>query len=189
MMTLIKKILNTIRKRISGPKWQDIEYFDVLWRARIELMSGYIPNGASVLDLGCGKMWLKDFIHESDYYPVDYTSRGIGTIICDFNKDPFPDIYCDVSFVSGCLEYVLDYKAFIRNIAKYSKTCIISYCTTEDYSDTKERNALAWVNHLSYNELIGIFKDNGMKLIEEAKFQEKSSVFVFSRGNNSEGSQ
>lgn len=180
-MILLKKILNSIRKRIFVPKWQDIEYFDNLWRARIELMSGYIPKGASVLDLGCGKMWLRELLQDSEYYPVDYTSRGNGTIICDFNKDPFPDINCDVSFVSGCLEYVIDYKSFIREIALHTKTCIISYCTTEETPDLKERMSLVWVNHLSKQEIIELFKANGMQLIDETTYLVKNSIFVFSK--------
>ncbi|MBK9568932.1 MAG: hypothetical protein IPO53_02690 [Chitinophagaceae bacterium] len=40
-------------------KWQDIEYFDDKWKERIEQMARFIKNGSSVIDLGCGPMWLK----------------------------------------------------------------------------------------------------------------------------------
>lgn len=186
MHNLIEKFIQIFQKKSRPKKWQEIEYFDALWRSRIKLMSSYIPDGASVIDLGCGKMWLKEFIKNSVYYPVDYVWRGEGTIICDLNKDKFPDIKSDISFVSGCLEYIEDYKSFICNISNNSKKCILSYCTTDLIPDIKERKSLAWVNHLSRQEILDIFTEKSMQLVEENMFQLLNSIFVFSKISDTE---
>jgi len=53
-------------KRIFSQKqlsWKEMEYFDPAWKQRIETMAALIPKQSqSVLDLGCGKMWLKDYL-------------------------------------------------------------------------------------------------------------------------------
>ena len=82
---ILRKFIN---KKIN---WKDIEYFDDKWKLRIDKMSKYIERNDSVMDLGCGKMWLKKHLHETNLYiPVDYKNRGEGTIICEFNKNEFP---------------------------------------------------------------------------------------------------
>ena len=43
-------------------KWQDIEYFDDKWKERIEQMARFIKNGSTVIDFGCGPMWLKEYL-------------------------------------------------------------------------------------------------------------------------------
>ena len=77
------------------------------------------------------------------YYAVDYKKRGEKSIVCDFNKYEFPIIKVDLCFVSGCLEYIEDYKWFIKEISKISNACVISYCTIENFQTLlkeKEKN-------------------------------------------------
>ena len=64
--------------------WKDIEYFDENWKERIRLMSQFIPQGVTVLDLGSGREWLKEVVGENFYTGVDYTRRSSTTIVCEF---------------------------------------------------------------------------------------------------------
>ena len=187
---MIKSLKDNIKSWYKGVKWQDIEYFDTLWKRRIELMASYIPAGASVADLGCGEMWLKDFLTTGNTYnPVDYKERGSGTIICDFNKGEFPDIICDIAFVSGCLEYVIDYPSFIYSISGNYSACILSYCPLEIISNIKERTALAWKNHLKEDEVAKQFLQHGFNLVEKTTFQDKNTIFVFAKPGYKMGRQ
>ena len=160
--------------------WQGMEYFDESWKRRIEEMARYISPGESVIDLGCGKMWLKPLLKDNLYYGVDYRTRGENTIVADFNSHQFPDIAADVAFVSGALEYVEDYEWFAREICSHTRRCVLSYCTTEHYPDLNTRNEKAWKSHLSRAKLLELFGKNGMYLDSEITTVPQNSIFVFS---------
>ena len=162
-----------------GKRWQDMEYFDPKWTERIREMAKYITRGKSVIDLGCGKMWLKEYLHENPYFPVDYISRGDDTIICDFNKKQFPNIQTDIAFVSGALEYVVDTSWFVSEISMHSRECILSYCLKENFSDINFRKKQAWVNNFSRNEIVDLFRSFGFVLNSENTTTSKNSIFYF----------
>jgi len=168
---------------LTKKNWKDIEYFDDAWKKRIKLMATFIPDNKTITDLGCGKMWLKEYINDKNikYIPVDYKNRGNNTIICDFNKHEFPTNESDIAFVSGCLEYVIDPEWFVNKISENNKLCIISYCTTDHYNNMTIRKANAWKNNLSKNELINLFRKSKMLLINETITNTKNTIFIFKK--------
>jgi len=177
---VLKKMFSRfIQTSNQSKEWKQNEYFDESWRDRIHLMSKFIPDGSIVMDLGCGKMWLKEMISTSGYIPVDYCDRGFGTQLCDFNNKEFPNKTVDYSFVSGCLEYVVDPKWFISEIAKASSACIISYCTTDNVADIGTRKKFCWVNNLSRSDIIELFQEGNMFLRHETLYLSSNSIFVF----------
>ena len=182
MVTYMKKLFGKLYKKIIKKNilWNEIEYFNPSWKQRVKNMSHYILPNESILDLGCGEMWLKEFIrHNNVYYPVDYKDRGKETIICNFNNYEYPEIETDVAFVSGCIEYIEDYNWFIDCIAKNHKKIIISYCILEDFKDKEERKKKAWVNHLSENELVNVVEKAGFSLVQ--KEYGYSTFYVFNK--------
>lgn len=140
-------------KAMIQANWKDIEYFDDSWRQRINRMAGFIPAKATVMDLGCGRQWLRDIVGPQNYTGVDYRPRGENTVVCDFNKRQFPDFRRDVAFVSGCLEYVTDYRWFIAQICEKANMCILSYCSLEMHPDLVARRRVGWVNNLTIDEI------------------------------------
>lgn len=161
-------------------KWEHFEYFDDSWKKRIEIMSNYIKPGETVLDLGCGKMWLKEYLKQDNLYiGVDYKVRGENTLLCNFNLKEFPKFKVDISFVSGTLEYINNLGWFIGQISYYSNSCVASYCATNHFPDIKFRKKLGWVNHLSDEEIISVFNKNSMYLGEKVLTKEKNSIFHF----------
>jgi hypothetical protein len=176
-------LYKTVKKSfymITGKRsWRVFEYFDPAWKKRILAMSQYIPDGASVMDLGCGKMWLQQYLKNNPYYPVDYTERGPGTIVCDFNMKQFPTQKTDVAFVSGTLEYVNDPQWFLSCISRHSNQCIISYCLKEYYPNQTFRQKQSWENNLSRDEIIQMFYEVGFQLVEEIEVIEKNRIFNF----------
>ncbi len=161
--------------------WEELEYFDESWKKRIEEMARFIASGESVIDLGCGKMWLKPFLRNNVYHPVDYKRRDERTVVANLNRHEYPDIGADVAFVSGTLEYIEDYEWFVRQICLRSTRCIVSYCTTECYPDLKVRHRKAWKSHLSRSMLLDLFTKNGMGLDAESGVVAQNPIFVFSR--------
>ncbi|PZR81745.1 MAG: hypothetical protein DLM68_17160 [Hyphomicrobiales bacterium] len=164
----------------SAVNWKEIEYFDQTWINRVRKMAAYVPPKSRVLDLGCGEMWLREFLEDCIYIPVDYKTRSAETIVCDFNRCEFPDEQVDVAFVSGCLEYIENPFWFIEEIATHSKICVISYCSTEHFDDPAQRAALGWKNSFGSKELISLFGANDMKLTDETFLQDtKNTIFRF----------
>ncbi len=162
-----------------APSWRNLEYFDQSWIARISAMAAYIGPCESVVDLGCGRMWLKKFLGANPYYPVDYRRRSSETHIADFNRREFPCFISDVAFVSGTLEYVDDPEWFINMVARRCRKCIISYSTIELFPDGELRYKKAWKNHFSRAELISIFLKQGMTLQHENLAVAGTHIFVF----------
>jgi hypothetical protein len=185
-MNSMISVLRRVRDRVESltgryRSWEELEYFDESWKKRIAEMASFIAPGESVIDLGCGKMWLKPFLKNNIYHPVDYKLRDEGTLVADFNSHEYPEIGADVAFVSGALEYIEDYEWFVRQVCSRSNRCIVSYCTTECYPDLKVRDRKAWKSHLSRSMLLGLFTKNGMDLDAESTAVEQNPIFVFSK--------
>ncbi len=182
----IRNLLKILKQKsglgTQSNNWKQIEYFDSDWKERIKIMAAYLEPGKIVTDLGCGKMWLKEYIPETNiYYPVDYINRGDDTVICDFNNNEFPTHKSEIAFVSGCLEYIEKPEVFIRKIAENNTICILSYCTTDNFKTLRTRKANAWKNNLSRSELIKLFSDQNMKLYDENITESKNNIFIFKK--------
>jgi len=163
--------------------WANLEYFDETWKSRIQEMARFIRPGESVIDLGCGMMWLRPYLKDNVYHPVDYRRRDESTIVLDFNNHQFPPITTDVAFLSGTLEYIRDYEWFVNQVSRHCTRCIVSYCTTENYPDLNTRKNKAWQSHLTRAQLITLFTKNGMHLETESNQITHNPIFVFSKGD------
>lgn len=181
VLGLTKRVLGKVLLKKSV-NWKEIEYFNSDWKNRIVIMSQFINSGDSILDLGCGEMWLKEFLPEKCLYiPVDYTARkGGDTVICDFNKGEFPELKVKVAFISGCFEYIIDYNAFVKNLSTYCDRVIISYVSKEIQPDLNKRIGYAWKNHLTRSQFLKVFVRNGFTL-EKSVTDGKFFIYHFLR--------
>ena len=110
-----------------------------------------IRRGARVLDLGCGHMDLKRLLPGCEYFACDIVSRGAGTHVCDFNRDPLPDVDADTVVVLGVLEYLDDPQAFVTKLTRYRARLILSYHPCE----SGVRHG-AWTPLLSETQLLAV---------------------------------
>lgn len=164
---MIKKIKEFIKKQnnTAPSSWKDSEYFDEAWKRRISALATFLEDEKRVLDLGCGKMWLKEMLpKEVQYIGCDYVERGQDTLVCDFNKKEFPAVRVDVCFVSGVLEYIQDTDWFLKNIKNCCNALIISYCTTDLHPSVKVRRLHNWVNDFSFEQLKEKIESKGFVL-------------------------
>jgi ubiquinone/menaquinone biosynthesis C-methylase UbiE len=160
--------------------WSAIEYFDKEWASRIAAMARHVPAGSSVMDLGCGPMWLKAARPDLNYTGIDYTFRGTGSIVADFNRKQFPTKQCDVAFVSGCLEYVRYPRWFIAQITRMANRCVMSYCVVDIYDNLAARRRAAWVSDLSKADIECLFRSEGFSLSAQYE-HDGNTIFVFDR--------
>ena len=179
------KIINTIMGKFTfkkTPKWEDIEYFDTQWKKRIKEMSKFISPNESILDLGCGHEWLKEYLDKSNtYFGVDYKKRSKSTLVRDFNNREFTDFFVDTIFISGCLEYIIDFQWFIQNSCKFSNKVILSYCCIETHDNLKLRKELTWVNNLSYENIVREFEENNFIMYSSFLTDTSNRIFIFKK--------
>ena len=163
MEVSLRRIIPLIKRfiRVGRPRdWREFEYFDETWKERTALMAQLIGvNSKNVMDLGCGKCWLKDMLPtDVQYIGVDYKPReGADNIICDFNAGEFPSFIVDVVLCSGVLEYIIFLPGFVDEITAVTDQVILSYCGTDFFQDLTYRESLGWRNHFSNLGLISLF--------------------------------
>ena len=170
-------IIPYIRQSTFGKqnRWQEIENFQPSWERRTKAMIELITlkDYQCFLDFGCGEEKAKKYLNEGvSYVGIDYKMRNEETVLVDFNHDKFPNLDSilreknrAVFFLSGLLEYIIDYEKFINELCnaacKYDSQIIISYCTVEHINSMRRRKELAWVNHLTLKQIMDLFGLNG----------------------------
>ena len=133
---------NFYRKVLLGYSWQSDEqenqgiFINNAWEARAKYMASMIPlEVKSVMDIGCGDQKLRKYLRtDIEYYGLDYIDRGNNTIVCNLNKDEFPQISVDLYYLAGLLCYLDKPENLLKNIGKSTaKYVLISLKSTDQY--------------------------------------------------------
>ena len=167
----------------GGKLWSSEKEFDERWKRRISTMAGFIDAPGPVADLGCGMMWLEQFLRVGNaYVPVDYVRRDDRTRVIDFNTEKLPDLGAKVAFLSGSLEYVREAVEFLKILTGMEfEQIILSYCTTEKFHDMKiRRRALKWTSHLSIYQILTAFTGQ-YDLTGFVEMESNDTIFAFRR--------
>ena len=182
MRTQTKKNILLIDKETTKSLWESESSFPSSFFDRMKLMAHYIPNGSKVIDLGCGPMWLKRLLPvDCVYIPVDFVKHGKNILLSDFNKYEFPNIKANVGFCAGVLEYIIDYRWFIKQLSLNVTSCILSYNTYDNFPDKHFRNSLNWVNSLGRKKIVSLFSNVGFKLLLNQQTDDNEDIFFFEK--------
>jgi ADP-heptose:LPS heptosyltransferase len=156
-----------LARKTDRARWSDPNTLEAAWDARAGLAAQFIPAGARVLDLGCGKMALRRFLpYGCVYRGCDLVARDAQTIVCDFNAGEFPTKAAgdaDIVVLLGVLEYILDVEAFFANLRSSNRDVVLSYCAT-DLSGSVDRASLGWMTHFSFQDLAELFDRHGFRI-------------------------
>lgn len=173
--------------------WKELEKATV-WggdRNRVEKISQLIPaDSDSVADYGEGKINLKNFLPpKTEYFPIDYVKRSDITILCDFDRDTLPDIYSDVSVCTATLIFLKKAEELISHICRHTRnTVILSYVTTDVFSNITGRRVSGYLNDFSEAEIFHIMDMNGFVFLgkenDPANSIDKIYVFIKNRRKN-----
>ncbi len=146
-------------------RWSNVANLHPAWNERARLAADFIPAGATVLDLGCGRMALEGFLPPGcRYTPCDIVRRDERTLVCDFNEQPIPRPPGATHITTlGVLEYIHDWRGFLRQLREFGLPVVLSYCPT-DFTAHLDRPAHGWINHLSLRELCEGFSEAGFHL-------------------------
>lgn len=193
--------LGVDRKRIFPPflfmpdkvVWKDIEDEELanwnLMSKRFQMIEewGWIPDRVkSVADYGAGHKFIKDFLPEQTiYYPIDFIDRGDNTIVCDFNKGEFPEIFSEVSVCTGVLMYIEPAEELVGHICGHTEHRIIfSFVTLEGMPDLDIRRRSGMCQDYTEQQIIDMFIEHGFKL-EDKKYDTAGNstmtLFLFER--------
>src|SRR6185312_8871325 len=97
---------------------------------RTRIAAGFVPDGSRVIEFGAGNRLLEKHLDSScTYTPSDLVDRGPGTIVCDLNERPLPDLGTDTydtAVILGVLEYLTDVPSLIDWLAQHVPLCVIS---------------------------------------------------------------
>jgi hypothetical protein len=185
------RVITTLFKRTDRRRWADPSNLYASWESRNKQLAGLVPNNSRVIEFGAGKRILERYLDPScTYTPSDVIDRGPGTIVCDLNERPLPDLgpnAYDVAVFSGVLEYVRDVPSMLDWLTKYVTVYVLTYAPAKakgspprDLLETVGRIRHGWMNNYREEELRSLFCDRGFELVREQDWEEQR-LFVFSR--------
>lgn len=163
----IWSIFKTLTLRNQRARWFRVAFGGPPeWDDRNKTIASFIPEGSSVLDLGCGAKTLKRFLGpETTYQPCDLIRSSDEVIQCDFNAGIYPSVVCRYDYVicSGVLEYIRKPKVFLEKIGGLGERLIVTYNVFPAGGSRMDRLADNWVNHFSEAELHSQFEKSGFE--------------------------
>lgn len=169
---ILRSGLHRILNRSDYQRWTDLQNLETWWSSRTEKIAGLIPKDAPVIEFGAGRRQLEKLLDSGcTYFPSDLVDRGPGTIICDLNKRPLPDLRKlepRVAVFSGVLEYVRDLDSVIAWLSHLVPQCVASYhyvprdgSVLQTSKDRLGRLHNGYMNHHTEESLVALFKKYG----------------------------
>jgi len=144
-----------------------------------------------VIEFGAGRRQLEKFLDQScTYVPSDLVDRGPGTIICDLNERPLPDLHAlkaDVAVFGGVLEYIRDLPGLVAWLSRQFRCCVASYAyarssvgTPRRLLESVQRAYFGYMNTYSERELVALFQAHGLTCIRRDTWNSQR-LFLFER--------
>ncbi len=165
-------------------RWSDPENLKDEWRFRSALAVRHVTAGATVLDIGCGRMAIEAMLPDGcRYIPVDLVARDARTIVCDLNAGEYPAVDGVTHILMlGVLEYLASPQAFFARLAQApGRQLILSYITPNDRITPAQRRKAGWINDLSRDAMVALAEQSGFALTSEEWINQNNRLFVFRR--------
>lgn len=159
--------ISTMVLRTHVKRWQKVAQAGrPPWDERNELIGSLVPEGSSVVDLGCGAQSLRSHLPRScRYQPCDIVKSTPEVIFCDFNSGIYPELRETFDFVicSGVFEYIRKPKEFLTKVPLLGRTMVMSYNQFGPGQSKMSRLGNNWVNHYTKEELEKLFLEAGLE--------------------------
>ena len=189
-------IIAALRQKTDYRRWADTRNLYSEWEPRTKRAAELVPAGSRVIEFGAGTRALERHLDSScTYTPSDLVDRGPGTIVCDLNERPLPEISADtydVVVAVGVLEYIRDLPSVVEWWATFAPRCVISYAcpdTNDQMTRTKlgsiDRVSRGWLNSYLEEEIRTLFRDRGYTSEHEENWSNvdgyQHRLFVFAK--------
>ena len=178
--------------RSDYKRWSSSRGLEEWWDERTKAIAKLVPAGSRVIEFGAGRRQLETLLPVGCTYTAsDLVDRGAGTLVCDLNRRPLPDlshVTPDVSVFGGVLEYIRDVPALIRWLADAGvKTCVVSFDPLPiglgilgRYRKSVQRFYYGYMNSLTEKELLRSFEAAGFISIQRQTWTTQV-IFQFRR--------
>lgn len=145
--------------------WAYPEHYSYAWEDRARLAASMIAPGSSVLDLGCGRMALRNYLPSGcRYVPADLPKWSAEVIAVDLEADEFPAGDYDVIVILNVLEYISNPLEVIRRSASQGRRLIVSYYHAGREASSARRREARWINDLTEGDLREEFRQSGWQI-------------------------
>jgi hypothetical protein len=170
---LVKNASMRALGRSDYKRWSSPLGLEAWWDERTKAIAQLVPTGSKVIEFGAGRRQLEKFLPAGcTYTPSDLVDRGGGTIVCDLNARPLPDLSQlapDVGVFGGVLEYLTDVPALAQWLATEGvKTCVVSFDPAPPELETVRRRRelgrrryWGYMNNLTEEDLLRSFGSAG----------------------------
>ena len=191
-------IFNGLHRSDYG-RWCNPDNLEHRWDSRTKQLAQLIPKDSRVIEFGAGRRQLELYLDAScAYVPSDLIDRGPGTVVCDLNRRPLPDLrhlQPDVAVFSGVLEFISDLPSLLRWLSTQVSFCVTSYLSAQSRPGTIRRREevllranTGFMNTYTEEEFVAVFRHSGFILIREEDSWESQRLFVFCKSTEGAGS-
>lgn len=189
IMSTVRSIPRLVRNAVRAAlgkadyeRWNAPGGLEEWWDERTQLVAAMVPAPSTVIEFGAGRRALERFLPPTcAYIPSDLSDRGPGTLVCDLNVRPLPDLRPlapDVAVFSGVLEYIKDVDAIVAWLTENGiRTCVLSFDAFPSalnwaarVRERRRRTYYGYMNNLTEPELKRIFQDRGLVCVEERRW-------------------
>lgn len=180
--------------RSDNKRWVAPDSLETWWDTRTEKMARFIPNNTRIIEFGAGRRQLEKLLDPScGYIPSDLVDRGPGTVICDLNQRPLPDLRylgADMTFFAGVLEYIRDVESVMNWLSKQFSYCVASYTCVlptrniiKRFWDRLNRLYYGYMNNYTEEELLELFKKHGFVCSNQGAWTSQRIYLFTNQGN------
>ena len=163
-----------LRGRADYARWSDPVNLERWWETRTQKLASLVPPHSRVVEFGAGRERLRAYLPPGcEYFPSDLTRRSAGTILCDLNTRPLPDLRhlsADIAIFGGVLEYLTDVRGVVAWLATQVPQVIVSYDHPKQRARTIRRLVermrrfyFGYMNDISLETLIASFDREGFR--------------------------
>ncbi len=192
-----------LRRKTDYKRWSDASNLHPSWEPRTERAAQLVPKNSRVIEFGAGNRVLERFLDPScTYVPSDLVDRGPGTIVCDLNQRPLPDLdrnAYDVAVVMGVFEYLRDVPSVVDWLTGLVSCCVVSYGCPDANAGSRrtalggvDRISRGWMNTYTQDELQDLFAKHGFRTAHTETWANADGyqhrLFVFTNSPDSEES-
>ena len=171
-----RNVVNCLRRQSDYRRWTDINNYEQWWDSRTQKIARFIPPNSRVIEFGAGRRQLEKLLDPTcSYVPSDLTDRGPGTLVCDLNRRPFPDLShlnVDTAVFGGVLEYLQDLESLVEWLAQHVSLCVVSYACAPPRDgmfrllrSSFDRYYYGYMNAYEEDQLIDIFRKGGFHCV------------------------
>jgi hypothetical protein len=179
---LVKNRTSRMFARADYRRWSSPTGLEEWWDERTRVVATLVPASSRVIEFGAGRRQLEKYLPpDCDYVPSDLTDRGSGTIVCDLNKRPLPDLQRfapTVAVFSGVLEYIKDVDHLVSWLVDNGvETFVVSFDAMpasgglrHRWSELCRRTSNGYMNNLTEQGLKAIFAHAGLRCAERRQW-------------------